>query len=155
MNAAKVSVYRSKSPIVKDYTLYNQTLVAVQEHPYLGVLLSSDLQWNSHVDKIAKKWNSTLAFVKRNLYACSEGTKRAAYVSLVRPRLEYAIAVWDPYRQSEMGKLDPVQSRAVRFIKRYYDYNTSVSKLKQISIFGITNQEKKIPSRTNFPLIRV
>jgi len=41
------------------------------------------------VDKIAKKGNSTLAFVKRNLYACSEKTKEAAHVSLVRPHLEY------------------------------------------------------------------
>ena len=62
----KMSVFRSRSPVVKDYTLYNQTLVAVQQHPYLGVLLSSDLRWNSHVDKIAKKgtlhlhlWNGT------------------------------------------------------------------------------------------------
>ena len=61
----KMSVFRSRSPAVKDYTLYNQTLVAVHQHPYLGVLLSSDLRWNSHVDKIAKKRNSSLAFEKR------------------------------------------------------------------------------------------
>ena len=35
----KMSVFLSRSPVVKDYTLYNQTLVAVQQHPYLGVLL--------------------------------------------------------------------------------------------------------------------
>ena len=51
----KMSVCRSRSPGVKDYTLYNQTLVAVQQHPYLGVLLSSDLRWNSHVDRIANQ----------------------------------------------------------------------------------------------------
>lgn len=91
-----MTVFRSRSPVVKDYTLYNQILVAVQQHPYLGVLLSSDLRWNPDVDKIAKKGNSSLAFVKRNLYACSEEAKRASYVSLVRPHLEYATAVWDP-----------------------------------------------------------
>ncbi|CAH3046399.1 unnamed protein product, partial [Porites lobata] len=48
--------------------------------------------WNSHVDKIAKKGNSILAFVKRNLCACSVETKRAAYVSLVMPHLEYVTA---------------------------------------------------------------
>ena len=76
----KMSVFRSRPPVVKDYFLYNQTLEAVQQHPYLGVLLSSDLRWNSHVDKIAKKGNSSLAFVKRNLFACSEETKCTAYV---------------------------------------------------------------------------
>ena len=71
-------------------------------------------------------------FVKRNLYVCSEETKQAAYVSLVRPHLEYVTAVWDPYRQNQLEKLEAVQSRAVRFIKHDdYDYNTSVSKLEK------------------------
>ena len=59
-NYYKMSVYRSRSPGVKDYTLYNQALVTVQQHHYLGVLLSSDLWWNSHVGKNVKKGNSTL-----------------------------------------------------------------------------------------------
>ena len=143
----KMSVFRSRSPVVKDYTLYNQTLVAVQQHPYLGVLLSSDLRWNSHVDRIAKKGNSSLAFVKRNLYACSEETKRAAYVSLisrcVRPHLEYATAVWDPYRQNQVEKLDTIKSRAGRFIKHDYSYNTSVSKLKKSLSFGVLSERRK------------
>ena len=111
-------------------------------------MLSSDLRWNCHVDKIAKKGNSILDFVKRNFYACSEETKKAAYVSLVRPHLEYATAVWDPYRQNQMEKLEAVQSRAVRFIKHDYDYNTQI---EEISIFGITKRETKIPSPSNFP----
>ena len=127
----KMSVYQSRSPVVKDYSLYNQTLAAVQQHPYLGVLLSSDLRWNSHVDKIAKKGNSILAFVKRK---CSEETKQAAYVSLVRPHLEYATAVWDPYRQNQVEKLEAVQSR---------DYNTSVSKLKKSLSLGLLNERQK------------
>ena len=66
--------------------------------------------------------------MKRNLYACSVETQRAAYVSLVRPHLEYATALWDPYRQKEVEKLEVVQSRAVRFIKHDYDYDTKFKK---------------------------
>ena len=95
------------------------------------------------MDSIAKKGNSSLAFVKRNLYACSEETKRAAYVSLVRPHLEYATAVWDPYRQNQVEKLDTIQSRAVRFIKHDYSYNTSVSKLKKSLSFGLLSERRK------------
>lgn len=138
-----MSVFRSRSPVVKDYTLYNQTLVSVRQHHYLGVLLSSDLRWNTHVDKIAKKGNSSLAFVKRNLYACSEETKRAAYVSLVRPHLEYASAVWDPNRQNQVEKLEAIQSRAVRFIKHDYSYNTSVSNLKKSLSLDLLSERRK------------
>ena len=83
------------------------------------------------MDKTAKKRNSIREFVKRNLHACSVETKQAAYVSLVRPHLEYVTAVWDPYRQNQVEKLEAVQRCAVGFIKHDYDYNTSVSKLKK------------------------
>ena len=53
----KMSVYQSRSAVLKDYTLCNQTLVAVQPHPCLGTLLSSDLRWNPHMDKIAKNFH--------------------------------------------------------------------------------------------------
>ena len=116
---------------MKDCTLYNQILSDVKQHPYLGVLLSSDLRWNSHVNDVVKKANSTLGFVNRNLYSCSEVTKRAAYVTLVRPHLEYASAVWDPYRQEQVDKIEAVQRRAVRFIKQDYDWNSSVTQMQQ------------------------
>ena len=83
-------------------------------------------------------------FVKRNLYVCSEETKQAAYVSLVRPHLEYVTAVWDPYRQNQLEKLEAVQSRAVRFIKHDdYDYNTSVSKLKKSLSLQFLSERRK------------
>ena len=94
------------------------------------------------MDRIAKKGNSSLAFVKRNLYACSEETKQPAYVSLVRPHLEYATAVWDPYRQNQVEKLEAIQSRAVRFIKHDYSYNTSVSKLKKSLSLGLLSERR-------------
>ena len=140
-NCYKMSVYQSRSPGVKDYSLYNQALVAVQQHHYSGVLLSSNLRWNSHVGKNVKKGNSTLAFVKSNLYACSEETKQAAYVSLVRPHVEYATAVWDPYRQNQVEKLEAVQSCAVRFVD--YDNNTSASKLKKSLSLELLSERRK------------
>ena len=69
------------------------------------------------MDKIAKRGNYSLAFVKGNLFACSEETKRTAYVSLVRPHLGYASAVWDPYKQNQVEKIEAIKNRAVRFIK--------------------------------------
>ena len=74
----KMSVYRSNSPVLKDYKLFNQVLSSVQQHPDLGILLSDDLRGNSHVNKIVREANSTLGFVKRNLHFCSEETKRSA-----------------------------------------------------------------------------
>ena len=58
------------------------------------------------------KANKSLGFVRRNLYHCSENKKRSAYVTIVRPNLEYATAVWDPYRQEQIDSTEVVQLHA-------------------------------------------
>ena len=42
------------------YTLNNHTLERVHHHSYLGVLLSEDLKWASHVAHVTSSANQTL-----------------------------------------------------------------------------------------------
>ena len=51
---------------------------------------------------------------------CSRQVKAATYTSVVRPVLEYAAPVWDPYRQADIKALEQVQHRAARYV--YNDY---------------------------------
>ena len=52
-------------------------------YPYLGVTISEDLKWSSHISKITKKANSTLGFLKRNLKHCPLNCRMTAYISLI------------------------------------------------------------------------
>ena len=69
------------------------------------------------MENIVVKATKSLGFVRRNLYPCSENTTRSAYVTIVRPNLEYATAVWDPYRQEQIDSIEAAHQRAARFIK--------------------------------------
>ena len=93
------------------YYIDGGKLSPVTNHPYMGVMLSvsNDLNWNSRMNNIVDKDNKSLGFVKRNLYPCTETTKRSAYVTIVRQPLEYATAVWDPYRQEQIVSIEAVQ----------------------------------------------
>ena len=62
---------------------------------YLGVTITNDLRWNTHVSNICTKANRTLGFLRRNLYSCPQEVKEAAYKGLVRLVLEYGSSVWD------------------------------------------------------------
>jgi len=45
----------------------------------------------------------------------NSNTKSLAYMSLVRPILEYRGACWDPYREGQIRELERVQKKAAKF----------------------------------------
>ena len=79
----------------------------------LGVTVTSDLKWNSHIRNVCSKANRTLGFLRRNLFSCPQDVKEAAYKSLVRPILEYGSTVWDPHYNGLNDELENVQKRAL------------------------------------------
>ena len=104
----------------KFYELNQYLLKHVENNPYLGLIISKDLKWATHIDQIRKKASSTLGFVQRNLKRCPKSVKKTAYISLVRSTLEYGATVWDPYHEKDVYKLESIQRKAARFICNDY-----------------------------------
>ena len=90
LNIKKCAIMHiSNSPNKKcfDYTMNGEILETAKHHPYLGVELSDNLKYNTHIDKIAGKASQTLGFIKRNLKSCPTSVKDRAYQTLVRQKL--------------------------------------------------------------------
>ena len=121
-NASKCVILSQNSKSSYFYRIDNQILKNVESTPYLGVEISNDLQWKAHISKTVAKANSTLGLLKRNLKHCPEECKKAAYVAMVRSKLEYGCMIWDPHQQKDIDALERVQRNAARFIKN--DYHT-------------------------------
>lgn len=109
------------------YTINGEHLNITNSYKYLGVRICDNLQWNEHVETVVGKANRTLRLMKRALGACPADVKAAAYVSLVRPQLEYASMVWDPYQGSLKADIEKVQNRAARFVTNIYDRQSSIT----------------------------
>lgn len=125
LNHDKCSVLkigRTKTPITFQYTIDGVALKTVEHHPYLGVELSKNLDWGHHIHNITGKANQSLGFIRRNLGSCPQNVKEQAYMTLVRPRLEYASSVWDPHLKKHHHDLEKIQRRAARFVTGCYDY---------------------------------
>ena len=113
--------YRSRNPIIHQYTMNGTPLDSVSHQPYLGVELFSNLNWSFHIENIIGKANRPLGFVRRNLYSCPENVKSQAYLTLVRPCLEYACSVWDSHTQQHCHDIERVQRRGAGFVKNCYE----------------------------------
>ena len=82
--------------ISHSYYIRNAQLSVVNQCKYLGILIRSDLKWNSCVNYISAKANQTLVMLKRNIKLAPQKIKDKAYKSLIRPQLEFASSVWAP-----------------------------------------------------------
>ena len=58
-----------------DYNMDGHPLLSVNHHPYLGIELSKDINWPTHINQVANKANKILGLLKRNLNACSTTVK--------------------------------------------------------------------------------
>ena len=60
-------ISKSKTKLMSQYTLHGQILESTTSAKYLGVDITSDLNWNSHISRITTNANKTLGFIKRNI----------------------------------------------------------------------------------------
>jgi hypothetical protein len=94
---------RVKDPL--DYSLANTLIPEASSCKYLGIILCSDLSWADQVNYTVKKAWKALHFTMRILKKGNSNNKSLAYMSLVRPILEYGAACWDPYREGQITAL--------------------------------------------------
>ena len=131
-NAAKCNILRvtrTKKPLTRMYTLCGHVLEQVSDAKWLGINISSELSWTPHIESICHKATNTLSFLRRNLHQCPAHLKEQAYIALVRSVLEYAAAVWDPYKKGDIAKWEKVQRSAARFMKNDHERTSSVTKM--------------------------
>ena len=91
-----IHITTKKYPIIHKYTLHGHILLSMPQIKYLGVHISQDLKWNSHINSISSKANQTLGLLIHNLKINSQTNTEKAYKSIVRPKLEYCSTLWDP-----------------------------------------------------------
>ena len=122
-----LSVTRSQKPFHTSYILKGHTLESVTTAKYLGITISKDMNWDTHINNITSKANKIIGFYRRNLLIQNTEAKTLAYKSMVRSNLEYCASVWAPHTEKLKSKLEQVQRRAARYVTNRYHNTSSVS----------------------------
>lgn len=123
------------------YQIHGTVLQHVDSSTYLGVIIADNLSWAKQVNTLAKKANSRLGFLRRNLKNCPQRLKKMSYVTLIRSMLEYSSPVWDPHLRKDVDAVERVQRRAARWISQDYDTRSSVTSM--LSDLGLEELEKR------------
>ena len=113
-------INRKRNLFYHQYHLHGHPLKSTKETKYLGVLLSDDLRWDSHITNVTNKASKTLGFLRRNRKGGSMTIKEQAYKALARPTLEFRGPAWDPYTVKNINKLEAVQRRATRYMMLHW-----------------------------------
>ena len=119
-----------------DYYIDDVKLECVTEFNDLGVRISSNFSWHSHIMAKVKRANSLLGFVKRTCgFKAPVDCKKTLYLALMRSTLMYGSTVWCPNR-GDMKLLEGVQRRATKYILNDYasDYKTRLKQTKLIPL---------------------
>ena len=99
-----------------------------------NVLISRDLCWEKHCNKITKKASKAIELLRHTLSPYSKEVKSRVYQALVWPQLEYTAEAWNPYNISTADRLEHIQRAAARFVHHNYRCTTSLNNL--INILG-------------------
>ena len=87
-----------------------------------------------------KQASNTLNF---NLSDCSREVKTQAYLAMVRLQMEFASAVWDPFYNVGVGKLEKIQHRAARWVLSDYSRTSSMTQMLKLTILAYPTHTTK------------
>ena len=104
-----------------NYNLGRSDILAKNCEKDLGVLIRDDLKFSTHVTQAVNKAESALGVLRRFVISRDKKIFLNLYKSLVRPHLEYATTVWNPYLKRDIQLIERVQKRATKCIHGLHD----------------------------------
>ena len=82
----------------------------------IGVMIDEDLNFKKHIQLSVNKANSIVGLIRRSFVYLDESMFTLLFKALVRPHLEYAASVWNPFKINDIDLIENVQRRATKLI---------------------------------------
>ena len=99
------------------YTMGGTVLNTTLKEKDLGLTISADMKVSEPCGIAAAKGNQILGLIRRNIVYKEKELIIPLYKTIVRPRLEYCIQAWRPYRKKDIDMLERVQRSATKMIQ--------------------------------------
>jgi hypothetical protein len=100
----------------------------------LGLKFSNDLKLSHHVANATKNAYYVLSKIRNTFTYFDSELVKLLYTSLIRPHLEFAIPVWNPYLKKDIDVLERVQHKITKLVPtlRNRQYDTRLERMSLI-----------------------
>ena len=120
----KVLIASKKRTPTAPLLLDGRPMEQVSNYRYLGVMVTSKLSWYDHIQQICTKARRLVGMLYRQFYCWADTTTLLTlYIACIRPHLEYACTLWDPYTCKETHMIESVQKFACKVCLKCWDLN--------------------------------
>ena len=131
--------------------LHSSVLEQVESYRYLGVLLSSKLTWNDHIDQICTKARKPVRMLYRRFSTWADtNTLLCIYLTCIRHHLDYACQLWDPHTSKGIQTLEAVQTFVCKVCLKRWDLDyDSMLQLLDLQLLFARRQHLKLSTMFN------
>lgn len=102
----------------------------------LGILMSNDLRFTKHIDKVTARCRSLIAWTLRTFNTRNKVVMLTLLKSLILPRIDYCSQLYSPFLQQEWNKLESIQRRFTSHIEGMKD-SDYWSRLQTLRLYSI------------------
>ena len=129
------------------------TLEQVESYRYLGVLVSSRLTWSDHIEQVCAKARKLVGMLYRQFYSWADSkTLLLIYRTCIRPHLEYACQLWDPFLNKGTQSLEAVQKFACKVCLKQWDLDYD-SMLQLLNLPRLSVRRKYLKLTTMYNIV--
>ena len=98
------------------FTLLGHPLPQENQIKDLGIIIDPSLNFSIHIEKVAKKAKSASWVVLKCFNSGRVQALTRAYVTYIRPKVEYATQVWSPQSKADTKLIEGVQKHFTRMV---------------------------------------
>ena len=100
---------KRKGSVNNNYFLGDRAILCTYTVKGLGILISSDLNWSPHIAQIVSNASFCSHRILKTFSSKNIWTLVKAFVTYVRPKLEYNTSVWPPHLKSNIKCIESNQ----------------------------------------------
>ena len=104
------------SPLALKLSVDSHPVAQVTEHRLLGVIIDSQLKWQSHINQVCKNVSRNVFLLSKLKQFVDKDTRKMFFNAHIRSHIDYCSTVWDGSSEVHLKRLDSLYRRAAKQI---------------------------------------